>query len=194
MDSGCTRFHYCVDGFIVGQPMECPGGFMFDEVLGICNWPETVLCEAELCQTPAPVELTGECCSKNGLRPYDGCNSFFTCANGQIAGGGVMSCPDGTLFDEAIQTCNFPSAFECGPEVCFIPTAAPIAVPIAAPTAAPTMTPPTPVTPVGGTTVASVDGPVDSPAGAPVGTSGVRMYELSLVVLLAVSVLLGLAF
>jgi hypothetical protein len=150
--------------------MECPGAFMFDEVLGICNWPETVLCEAKLCQTLAPVEPTGECCSKNGLRPYDGCNSFFTCVNGQIAGGGVRSCPDGTLFDETIQTCNFPSAFECGPEVCIIPTAG--AAPVDGP----------------------VDGPVDSPAVAPVGTSGVRLHALSLVVLPAVSVLLRLVF
>jgi hypothetical protein len=188
MDAGCTTFHYCLGGRVVGQPMACPDSFMFDEVLGICNWPETVSCKAELCQPP-----TDGCCPNDGLRPYNGCESFFRCVNGQIAGV-ATSCAKGSLFDEANQICNWPSSFECGPEVCIIPTAAPISPP-----SEPPMTPPTPVTPTatGVTPAAPVDGPggaANKPVGAPVGTSGVRLYELSLVVLPAVSVLLGLAF
>jgi hypothetical protein len=228
---GCAMFVNCANGAFEGNSMNCAPGTLFDVVTGVCNFEDQVTCEVADCSFPtapptlspttlspaatssptsAPVESTGGCCPNDGLRPYDGCKSFFTCADGLVVGA-VMSCPDDTLFDEENQACNFPSAFTCGPEDCIIPTQAPT------PTPTPTLasSSPSSVTPVAGITanpVAPVDEgvetgtPTGAPAGAPtratvgaptrapVVTSGVRLYELSLVVLPAVSVLLGLVF
>lgn len=51
---GCNRFHHCLNGVVVGPPMTCSGGLMFDEQLQICNWPNTVVCHSRPCPTRAP--------------------------------------------------------------------------------------------------------------------------------------------
>lgn len=42
--SDCTRFYRCTDPWGAGNyqkfPFECPAGTVFDELVGVCNWPQ----------------------------------------------------------------------------------------------------------------------------------------------------------
>jgi len=81
---------------------------------------------------PAPVPEV-KCCPDDfsGLRAYDSCTKFFHCLNGVVYGETPQPCPQGTLFDNNIQNCNWDSQVECGgPDNC--------------PSLAPTPTPPPP--------------------------------------------------
>lgn len=49
----------------------------------------------------------------NVLLPITDCLGFYYCTNG-YSSRSVISCPDGTLFDIGIQTCNWSDAVTCG--------------------------------------------------------------------------------
>jgi len=50
----CTKFYYCKAGKIDGDIDVCPDGTLFDIVMGICNWADTVVCPTAA-PTPMPV-------------------------------------------------------------------------------------------------------------------------------------------
>lgn len=44
--SDCTQFYHCVNGTIVGVPIACGGGTLFDVSIGTCNWAAQVTCSS----------------------------------------------------------------------------------------------------------------------------------------------------
>lgn len=92
----CTGFVSCVHGVMKGSVTKCGEGLIYDENLGLCNWPtETNTCGFEYC----PDGYTG-------TMAFEDCTKFYTCINGKISGD-IESCPDGTLYSSTMQICDW---------------------------------------------------------------------------------------
>ena len=99
----CSSFQHCVSGETVGDLIPCPDGLLFDEALQVCNWDYAVSCSTSnfICPT-----------GYTGLVPSETCSSFQHCVSGETVGG-FLPCPDGLLFDEALQVCNYAYSVSC---------------------------------------------------------------------------------
>ena len=95
----CSSFQHCVSGETVGGFIPCPDGLLFDEALQVCNWDYAVSCS--ICPT-----------GYTGLVPSETCSSFQHCVSGETVGD-LIPCPDGLLFDEALQVCNYAYSVSC---------------------------------------------------------------------------------
>lgn len=43
---GCTKYHHCLNGQVVGNALNCPAGTLFDVEYKYCNWESLVTCQA----------------------------------------------------------------------------------------------------------------------------------------------------
>ena len=41
---GCTSYAYCQNGAVVGAPLPCVPGTLFDVTIGVCTWADSVQC------------------------------------------------------------------------------------------------------------------------------------------------------
>lgn len=54
----CRSFYHCQQGIVVGTPIQCPSGLLFDEIRQSCNWANAVVCNGNLCNpSKAPTEV-----------------------------------------------------------------------------------------------------------------------------------------
>ena len=98
----CAGFVFCQNSRMSGSFTMCSPGLMFDNNMGICNWPsETNLCGFEFCPN-----------KMSGYVPFEECNKFYYCKAGKIDGD-IDVCPEGTLFDMGMGICNWASMVEC---------------------------------------------------------------------------------
>ncbi|KAL3923992.1 MAG: hypothetical protein SGILL_001318 [Bacillariaceae sp.] len=55
---GCSKFYYCVNGQVTGDPLPCSSGLLFDEAQQACTWAnEVTTCNVDSCggaSTPTP--------------------------------------------------------------------------------------------------------------------------------------------
>merc|ERR1712071_426052 len=122
--NSCSKYYHCVNGNVVGAPLACPFGTLFDKGLQICNWSYQVQYANSSCDPPVPTEAPAaspseRCCpvGYSGLRAHDSCSKYYHCVNGGVIGA-PMPCPAGTLFDETYQYCNWANQVQCSFSPC----------------------------------------------------------------------------
>ena len=104
--STCESFVYCTNGAITSDPIPCAVGTLFDNSISNCNWDYLVNCDS----SPPPPSM----CTYGTLVAVEQCAGYQHCGvNGQLSGTTTL-CPGGTLFDEALQVCNWTSQVNCG--------------------------------------------------------------------------------
>ncbi|KAL7501033.1 hypothetical protein ACHAWT_009188, partial [Skeletonema menzelii] len=98
----CSGFVHCNQGQMTGSVTKCETGLVFDQNLGLCNWPSaTNLCGFEFCED----DYTGH-------MPFEDCTKFYFCRDGKISGD-IETCAAGTLFDTVLGICNWKSEVIC---------------------------------------------------------------------------------
>jgi len=151
----CAGFLMCVSGASVGT-FACTPGTLFDESLGVCNWPYAVDCQ---CATPTPPPTQPptpsipspptpptppptplptpliHCgsCPTSGYTMIEAvdCTGFYYCNAGEL--GPFVACGVNTLFSKSIMSCDWDYNVACS----------------CSSGAGPTPTPPTGPTPIG---------------------------------------------
>lgn len=136
--SDCTRFYRCTDPWGAGNyqkfPFECPAGTVFDELVGVCNWPQLAApCGESPPAPPAPgpaplppppppppVSGTGDDivvisptfsfqCTAQGFFEHDSdCSRFWLCRpspTGTALEPSLFRCPVGFLYDDTVRRC-----------------------------------------------------------------------------------------
>lgn len=103
----CTQYQYCMDGAFTGDIKTCPEGTLFDEEKQNFGHYYSVWCNGlppvgiPLC----PIDFTG-------LMAVDNCAGYRHCSDGIVVSEQV-DCPNGQLFDDSIQNCNFADMVNC---------------------------------------------------------------------------------
>ena len=146
---GCRGFVSCNSGQ-AGRSRLCPSGTLFDVMTLACSYSPSVAdrCEAVFAEpTPAPAtrdELQERRDAPVGCPPghtgnvaLPGCEGYVYCQQGvRIAN---YTCNAGTLYDPAIQNCNWADSVDCDTTKApsFAPTPGPSGAPSWRPTGAP---------------------------------------------------------
>jgi len=112
----CTKFYNCDINIQVVCPSNCPAGLVFDETIGVCNWPSAVPecndATFDVEPTNGPACEDGERYDCNGsvtkIRDEDDCATFYNCDK-NIQHPCPSVCPTGLVFDPTIQVCNWPA-------------------------------------------------------------------------------------
>ncbi|KAJ8706980.1 hypothetical protein PYW08_011114 [Mythimna loreyi] len=115
----CHLFYQCANGELVLQA--CPEPLYFDSRLG-CIWPETSSCVndgpytypptvvPEIGTTPDAGDLLENGCPADFeiefLLPHEECEKYYQCYEGEKI---ERDCQTGTVFNPAIQECDWPS-------------------------------------------------------------------------------------
>ena len=119
----CLGYYYC-NGNQAGAVIACPGGTLFDESAGYCNWAAQVTCtctstESESTSTtsstptssPTPHTCGSGCPIADTNLPTVDCLGYYYCDGNQA--GAVTNCSPGLLFDVDLQICNWAAAVTC---------------------------------------------------------------------------------
>lgn len=95
----CAAYYTCHEGNLYAN--QCDEGLHFVNVNGgQCHYAELARC-------------TPTACPETGISPMpvpSSCSDYLFCANGVAS---VRRCPEGTLFDPQLGTCNVASRVEC---------------------------------------------------------------------------------
>ncbi|XP_077515129.1 putative chitinase 10 [Amblyomma americanum] len=106
----CARFFVCFQGRSL--LMQCPGQLLFNDPIGVCDWPRNVRCAAD---RPTAAETRGvavdrwgkvRCVASEGFyaSPRD-CGEFFRCHRGSAH---RFVCARGLVFNDVYKTCDWP--------------------------------------------------------------------------------------
>ncbi|XP_067681312.1 peritrophin-48-like [Haliotis asinina] len=100
-EKGCRAFITCKNG--LATITECQGSYVFDEKTGTCADPNTL---TNLCSQSKDCSTL-----KDGKYPDMGstqkCSTYYTCNGGTFFGHNY--CPGGTVFNQALQSCDWPN-------------------------------------------------------------------------------------
>jgi hypothetical protein len=127
--------------YAVVQGYPCADGYLFDDTVKSCNFASQVKCNGAPALTTTTATITTQTTSKvttttitttttttrssnlanckNGdgvfADPASGCKSYYICAftNTLMPIVQLKTCPDGYLYDEGLQLCNFASDVHC---------------------------------------------------------------------------------
>jgi len=158
----CVGFLMCVSGSMAAT-FVCPSGLLFDESLGVCNWPYAVDCQCVTVTppptsnptpsiqaptpppTPKPTSASVTCgscpASGNTMIEATDCTGFYFCEDGRL--GPYLACGANTLFSIKIMACDWDYNVDCS---CTSGGAPPPTPTPPSPTP-PTPTPPSPTPP-----------------------------------------------
>ena len=133
--SGCKNYYICA--FInsnnpIVQGFVCADGYLFDDNVRSCNFASAVKCSGSSVITPATTQVTtakittttttiatdvSKCLNGDGIYadPATGCKTYYICAfvNTFRPIVQIQSCPDGYLYDNALQACNYAPLVKC---------------------------------------------------------------------------------
>merc|ERR1719410_135717 len=150
----CTHYYHCVSGDVYGDPIACPPDALFSEELQFCDWDDNVECPSDtnpppvsvpvpepetpttLQPTPAPFNpgeptpSVGMTCPTgySGLRAWMDCTQYYHCVLGTVTGE-PLPCPQGTLFSEVLQICDWDYNVECPSDTTPPPASVPTPIP-----------------------------------------------------------------
>lgn len=121
--AGCTGYADCVNG-VVSIQYPCTAGTLYDKKSGICNWPSSVICEADaeepeeydddddyvddyLDDDTSGDEIYAKFCPAgfNGKAPTTDCLGYVVCTNGEE--GLSTKCPANSLFNSMTLRCEY---------------------------------------------------------------------------------------
>jgi hypothetical protein len=149
----CKDYVTCRRNGKVKQVQSCQEGYLFDSLLGICNYEDRVDCSSTLLDSLVSVqdnmnayshpEEEVSCSSVNsGFFALPGCQEYVQCSEGEVVQ--TQSCSEGLIFDINMQGCNWAYMVECTTYALpsHAPTVRPTAAPIK-PTQSPTTSRPT---------------------------------------------------
>lgn len=102
---GCTKYHHCRDGQILGAINDCPAGTLFDVDLQYCNWASLVTCQVDV---PGCYSNNFKDCNHHDFQVEDAsCNTIW------LPDGGRTSCIAlwGSCTNQGVGSCCEPA--EC---------------------------------------------------------------------------------
>ena len=135
--TGCKNYYICAftnTNYPIVQEYPCADGYLFDDSVKSCNFASQVKCNgATVSTTPVTTKTTtttasttstttksvnlSKCLNGDGIYadPATGCKSYYICAftNTFMPIIQFQTCPDGYLFDNGLQSCNFASDVHC---------------------------------------------------------------------------------
>ncbi|XP_060563939.1 chondroitin proteoglycan 2-like [Ruditapes philippinarum] len=97
---GCKSFAKCIGG--VASIVDCPEQMVYNNNTGLCDDAKNV---------SPPCGMLIDCTSSPDGRYADkdqNCRTWYTCNNNKFLGHNF--CPEGTVFDETLNTCNWENA------------------------------------------------------------------------------------
>lgn len=136
--SDCTGFYLCVFSGTLNQitfNISCPEDLLFDSSIKSCNWKNLVDCNttsqalitssliqptttttiASISNTTSQNKVDNECPEGDGYYVLTGCIGYYYCVfsdtSSQLAI--HIPCPQNTLFDMNIKSCNWPKKTKC---------------------------------------------------------------------------------
>jgi len=122
VDCNCGSFYQCVHGKPT-EVIECPDGLLFNESIERCDWSQNVTCKPcdqvpEVIPTTVAPETVPETpnsdyCADGHYQVDCDCGSFYQCAHGKPTE--IIECPDGLLFNESTERCDWPPNVTCKP-------------------------------------------------------------------------------
>lgn len=123
--TSCSLYYQCIED--VPFLLSCPRGLFFSEIIQTCDLPSNVICDSISTPKP-PLPPTPNCENKPNnvfLPSPNSCSFYYQCIDNVPY---LVSCPRGLYFNEAIQTCDFPSNVNCitsteSPTTATVPTA-----------------------------------------------------------------------
>lgn len=105
----CSKYYQCN----WGRPLvlSCPTNLYYNPKMGYCDWQVNVECNNVGVINPDWSDAEKECSKGAALVPHEYCNWFYQCGpQGPIE----IPCGSGTVYDDALQTCNWPAFVNCG--------------------------------------------------------------------------------
>ncbi|XP_046415455.1 protein obstructor-E [Neodiprion fabricii] len=103
----CDKFYYCVDGQF--NMLTCPGGLVFSEKTGICNWPDEAQKKGcgskELFNFTCPAVDDSVAATHPRYPDVEDCQFFYVCVNGVTPR--RSGCKLGQAFDERTGKCDW---------------------------------------------------------------------------------------
>ncbi|XP_046740116.1 YLP motif-containing protein 1-like [Diprion similis] len=109
--SSCSSYLNCWDGIVIEQ--ECPGGLLFNEYKGYCDFSDNVYCGSRPVATPQPELQPGSnvCPTPNGqYRSSTNCSEFYVCVYGKPI---MRHCPRGLVYNEVFGICDYLYRVDC---------------------------------------------------------------------------------
>lgn len=100
--SSCSKYVACYNRLPIYG--ECPRGFAFNPLNGMCDYPEQVVCD--------------DICPQNGTTTFRferSCTKYVRCIGGTSS---FVECPQGLYYDHHHGNCNLPEETDCEPLIC----------------------------------------------------------------------------
>ncbi|XP_012257173.2 basic salivary proline-rich protein 1-like [Athalia rosae] len=135
----CAHYLNCWDDVVIEQ--QCPGGLLFNELTGVCDFEYNVYCAGRPAPPPKPELPPGSkvCPEPNGrYRSSTNCSEFYVCVYRKPV---KYSCPRGLVYNEDLGVCDYPFRVDCRG------AAVPPTIPPTHPTQPPTKPPTRPTQP-----------------------------------------------
>ncbi|XP_050508475.1 peritrophin-1-like isoform X1 [Diabrotica virgifera virgifera] len=110
----CSEYYECDHGLRYLE--KCPANRLWNHIKNYCDFPDEVDCSRApvATTTPGPSTAPSQVCvgQKDGtlLPDADDCAKYYECLRGQAI---EFTCPDGTLWDQDEQVCDYPSRVDC---------------------------------------------------------------------------------
>ncbi|CAH1173667.1 unnamed protein product, partial [Phaedon cochleariae] len=118
--TNCGSYYTCVSYKIVAKH-DCPSGFLYNDEIGICDYPNRVDCNKTpnvfqrknhfVPQLPeAYMDKIKSCTPGTVLRLNPQCSAACLCRNGVAE---IIQCPAGTSYDSSSDKCVSPHLAKC---------------------------------------------------------------------------------
>ncbi|KAG7209361.1 hypothetical protein KM043_015461 [Ampulex compressa] len=107
----CANYLNCWDDVVIEQT--CPGGLLFNDLLGVCDFDFNVHCGNRPPPTPKPPLAPGSkmCPDPNGrYRSSANCSEFYVCLTGRPI---KFSCPRGLVYNDELNVCDYTYKVDC---------------------------------------------------------------------------------
>jgi len=120
----CSVFYNCDAQIQHPCPSTCPPGLLYNDVLKVCDWPDSVSgCENPLSKLlSGDEEVEGPACldeerfdcagSTVPVRDSDDCSVFYNC-DYNIQRPCPSQCPAGLVFNQELMVCDWPTSVQC---------------------------------------------------------------------------------
>ncbi|XP_060524847.1 peritrophin-44-like isoform X2 [Cylas formicarius] len=109
--SNCSNYYICAYHKIVAR-YECPEGFHFSDILGVCDYASRVDC-SQNSNVNKKIGIANENCpiTNGAYRDSQNCASYYVCSLGKIVANYL--CPPGFNFNNDRGTCDYAERVNC---------------------------------------------------------------------------------